>query len=82
MPTAGFSKTEMHNPAQPIYIIPYREESDLCPVKNLFLLETKLSRLRPRSDKRFWISSKKPNRGISRQAMSSWLKSVIKRLVA
>ena len=65
----GFSKTEMHNPAQPIYITTYRDESDLCPVKNLFILETKLGKLRPWSDKRFWISSKKPNREISRQTI-------------
>ena len=73
----GFSKTEMHNPAQPIYIKPYSEESNLCPVKNLFVLASKLSKLRSKSDKKFWISAKKPNKGVSRQTMSNWLKTVI-----
>ena len=73
----GFSKTEMHNPAEPIYIKPFYEDEVLCPVKSLCTLALKLDKLRPKTEKRFWISAKKPNNGIASQTMAMWLKSVI-----
>ena len=73
----GFLKTEMHNPAEPIHIKPFYEDEVLCPVKNLCTLAVKLDKLRPKTEKRFWISAKKPNVGIASQTMATWLKSVI-----
>ena len=67
----------MHNPAVPIYIKPFYEDEVLCPVKSLCTLALKLDKLRPKTEKRFWISAKKPNNGIASQTMAMWLKSVI-----
>ena len=36
-----------------------------------------LSKLRPGDEKSFWLSSRKPHRGIKPQTMCGWLKEVI-----
>ena len=73
----GYGKTESHNQVQPIKIEPLLKDPRLCPVFHLVRLERSLVKLRPKSETRFWLSSKQPHQAITPSTMCGWLKQVI-----
>ena len=73
----GYGKTEPHNPVPPIKIEPFLKDPRLCPVYHLVRLEKSLVKLRPQSETRFWLSSRKPHKAITPITMCRWLKEVI-----
>ena len=73
----GYGKTETHNPVPPIKIEPFLKDPRLCPVYHLVRLEKSLVKLRPQSETRFWLSSRKPHKAITPITMCRWLKEVI-----
>ena len=72
-----YGKTESHNPVPPIKIEPFLKDPGLCPVFHLVRLERSLVKLIPRSETRFWLSSKQPHQAITPTTMCGWLKQVI-----
>lgn len=73
----GYGKTEAHSPVPPIRIEPFLKDPRLCPVYHLVRLERILSKLRSKSEQRFWLSSKQPHQAITTSTMCGWLKEVI-----
>ena len=73
----GYGKTESNNPGLQIRIKPFHQDPILCPVYPLVRLEKILRKLRPKTEPRFWLSSKTPHKTISPSTMCGWLKEVI-----
>ena len=74
----GYGKTEFHNPSAPLHIEPFLEDSKLCPVYHLVLLEERLYKLRPEKETRFWLSVRAPHKAVGAPTMSKWLAEVIR----
>ena len=61
----GYGKSELHNLVPPIRIEPFLKDTRLCPVYHLVRLEKSLVKLRPQSETRFWLPSRKPYKMIT-----------------
>ena len=73
----GYGKTESHNPVPPIRIEPFQQDPRFCLVYQLVGLDKRLKKLRPKTEPRFWLSSKTPHQAISPSTKCDWLKEMI-----
>ena len=72
-----YGKTESHNPVPTIRVESVCQDPRLCPVYHPVRLARQLKKLRQKTEPRFWLPSKKPQKAISPSTMCGWMKEVI-----